>query len=97
MDEPPGGPFFIAAIAIICPVTGTLELQQILASANTGAEMFLPALALLCVAAFVKSAQFPFQSWLLDAMVARRRYQRFPIPAQRYLFDDSRHVLLSGH
>jgi ech hydrogenase subunit A len=65
-----GGAFFIAAIAIIYPITGTLELQQILTPANTGAKMFMLAMALLCVAAFTKSAQFPFQSWLLGAMVA---------------------------
>jgi len=65
-----GGALFIAAIVIIYPITGTLALQQILTPANTGAKMFMLAMALLCVAAFTKSAQFPFQSWLLGAMVA---------------------------
>ncbi|WP_218188007.1 NADH-quinone oxidoreductase subunit L [Desulfosarcina cetonica] len=38
--------------------------------AGASSSIFHPAVALLCLAAFVKSAQFPFQRWLLGAMVA---------------------------
>jgi len=44
-----------------------------------GAGVYLLALALLCLAAFVKAAQFPFQSWLLGAMVATRQNQHIRI------------------
>ncbi len=47
----------------------TLQIQEILRLAPDAAWMMLP-MALVCVAAFVKSAQAPFQSWLLGAMVA---------------------------
>ncbi|MFO7709470.1 MAG: proton-conducting transporter membrane subunit [Desulfobacterales bacterium] len=66
-----GGAAFILGIVAAYRATGTLELQQVLAaSGSAGPGVYLPALALLCVASFVKSAQFPFQSWLLGAMVA---------------------------
>jgi ech hydrogenase subunit A len=66
-----GGAAFILGIAAAYTATGTLELNQVLAaSGSAGSGVYLPALALLCVAAFIKSAQFPFQSWLLGAMVA---------------------------
>jgi len=65
-----GGAAFIVALAGIYRETGTLELQRIIFSSNIGAGVFLLSLALLCFAAFTKSAQFPFQSWLLGAMVA---------------------------
>ncbi len=60
----------IKALAGIYRETGTLELQRIIISGNIGAGVCLLSLALLCLAAFTKSAQFPFQSWLLGAMVA---------------------------
>ena len=47
-----------------------LQLQRILSAGKGGSGVYLLALALLCLAAFTKSAQFPFQSWLLGAMVA---------------------------
>ena len=65
-----GGGAFIVALVGIYRETGTLELQRIIISGNIGAGVYLLSLALLCFAAFTKSAQFPFQSWLLGAMVA---------------------------
>ena len=65
-----GGAAFIVALVAIYHETGTLELQGMIISGATGAGLYLLSLALLCFAAFTKSAQFPFQSWLLGAMVA---------------------------
>jgi ech hydrogenase subunit A len=65
-----GGAAFIVGIITAYHETGTLELQKILVTSGAGSGVYLLALALLCLAAFVKSAQFPFQSWLLGAMVA---------------------------
>jgi len=66
-----GGIAFVAAIIIISNAAGTLSIQDI-SSPNAGlfSTELLLGLALLCFAGFTKSAQFPFQSWLLGAMVA---------------------------
>jgi ech hydrogenase subunit A len=67
-----GGVAFIAAIIIIYKVKGTLSVEEIAMAPVAGGftGMFPIALGLLCFAGFTKSAQFPFQSWLLGAMVA---------------------------
>jgi ech hydrogenase subunit A len=65
-----GGAAFILALTVIYSQTGNLDLYLILLDANPANRIFLLSLALLCLAAFTKSAQFPFQSWLLGAMVA---------------------------
>ena len=65
-----GGAAFILALVGIYRETGILELQRIITSGNSGTGVYLLCLALLCFAAFTKSAQFPFQSWLLGAMIA---------------------------
>jgi len=65
-----GGAAFILALTMIYSQTGNLDLYLILLDANPANRIFLLSLALLCLAAFTKSAQFPFQSWLLGAMVA---------------------------
>jgi len=65
-----GGAVFILALAMIYGQTGNLDLYLILLETDPGNRIFLLAVALLCLAAFTKSAQFPFQSWLLGAMVA---------------------------
>lgn len=67
-----GGVAFIAGIILIYQVKGTLAIDEIAKAGATGAFTgLLPiGLGLLCVAGFTKSAQFPFQSWLLGAMVA---------------------------
>ncbi|BBO69599.1 oxidoreductase [Desulfosarcina alkanivorans] len=65
-----GGAAFALALILIRASTNTLDLQRLLFQGHQTAELLLPALALLSLAAFVKSAQFPFQRWLLGAMVA---------------------------
>ncbi|HEY5584790.1 MAG TPA: NADH-quinone oxidoreductase subunit L [Ruminiclostridium sp.] len=67
-----GGVAFIIAIILVNCSLKTLSIQAISASGMQGAftGMLPVALGLLCVAGFTKSAQFPFQSWLLGAMVA---------------------------
>jgi ech hydrogenase subunit A len=65
-----GGTAFILGIIAAYLATGSLGLQRILTPWLAGSGVYLLALALLCLAAFVKAAQFPFQSWLLGAMVA---------------------------
>ncbi|HYH01535.1 MAG TPA: NADH-quinone oxidoreductase subunit L [Bacillota bacterium] len=67
-----GGIAFVLAIIFIYRSLGTLAIDEIAAfkpgAAFTG--MLPIGLGLLCFAGFTKSAQFPFQSWLLGAMVA---------------------------
>jgi len=65
-----GGAAFIIGLVLVYANTGMLELQPILISGKMGNGWYLLGIALLCFAAFTKSAQFPFQSWLLGAMVA---------------------------
>lgn len=56
---------------------GTYRLSEILAQPPTGATVG-PALALILLGAFTKSAQYPFHAWLPGAMVA-------PTPVSAYL------------
>jgi len=66
-----GGVAFIAAIIIIYQVKGTLSVEEIAMAPVGDFTGWIPvALGLLCFAGFTKSAQYPFQSWLLGAMVA---------------------------
>ena len=65
-----GGAAFIIGVIILYTDSGTLALQRIMVSGEMGGGLYLLSLSLLCFAAFTKSAQFPFQSWLLGAMVA---------------------------
>ncbi len=67
-----GGIGFIAGIIIIFKVKNTLSIDDIaqVQSASDLSTLLPLGLGLLCFAGFTKSAQFPFQSWLLGAMVA---------------------------
>jgi ech hydrogenase subunit A len=62
-----GGLAFALAILWSYKTSGTIELQALISSNR--AVALVPA-ALLCFAGMTKSAQFPFSSWLLGAMVA---------------------------
>lgn len=63
-----GGVLFIWAIYLLHTNSLPLEIHQ-LTKLGSLPILLLPA-ALLCLAAFTKSAQLPFQSWLTGAMVA---------------------------
>ena len=62
-----GGVAFAGAIVWFQRQAGSIELQTLVASKHSLA--LVPA-ALLCFAGITKSAQLPFSSWLLGAMVA---------------------------
>jgi ech hydrogenase subunit A len=62
-----GGLAFAVAIVWFYRETGSIELQTLIHSNKV--LMLMPA-ALLCFAGITKSAQLPFSSWLLGAMVA---------------------------
>lgn len=68
-----GGVALAMGIVLVEHYYGSLSIAEVLASAAGGgpvaAVAFLP-FALMALAAFTKSAQVPFQSWLLGAMVA---------------------------
>lgn len=67
-----GGLCLLAAIALTITQTGTTTLSAALASPIWHERPGLAAVVatLVAVAAFTKSAQFPFHGWLPDAMVA---------------------------
>ncbi|GMA32989.1 DUF4040 family protein [Litorihabitans aurantiacus] len=67
-----GGLALLAAVVTMAVATGTTRLSAILADeiwSRDGAFTTVVAV-LLAIAAFTKSAQFPFQAWLPDSMVA---------------------------
>ena len=64
-----GGVALILGAALCYQYLGTTFLDELPAGSAISGLALLP-LALLAVAAFTKSAQLPFQKWLLGAMVA---------------------------
>lgn len=62
-----GGLAFACAIAYLYKYLGVIELDKILA---TGKALVLVPVVLISISGLTKSAQFPFSSWLLGAMVA---------------------------
>lgn len=67
-----GGLALLAAVVVMAVGAGSTRLSEILASdvwTQNGAFSATVAV-LLVIAAFTKSAQFPFQAWLPDSMVA---------------------------
>src|SRR5208337_4541223 len=67
-----GGTAFILAIIYLYTTQGgasALSVQSIISGGLTSVVLLLP-VALMCFTGMIKAAQFPFQSWLLGAMVA---------------------------
>lgn len=62
-----GGISFSLGIILFKEMGGIESLRQIISGRET---IYTLPVVLLCIAGFTKSAQFPFQSWLLGAMVA---------------------------
>lgn len=75
-----GGLALLAGLLLLGQIAGTLEISQMYARvAQIQADArFLPALLLILLGAWTKSAQVPFHFWLPDAMAA-------PTPVSAYL------------
>ncbi len=75
-----GGLAMIAGMLILGNIVGSYNLTDILAAGDLikSSEWYLPALILILLGAFTKSAQFPFHFWLPHAMAA-------PTPVSAYL------------
>jgi ech hydrogenase subunit A len=63
------GLFFVTGIVFIASVTNSVSISGLIEHGNA-AGVLLAGVMFICCAGFVKSAQIPFQSWLLGAMVA---------------------------
>jgi len=78
-----GGMVMMAGFILVGIQCGTFSISHITQDAAlrarlTGSPLFVPALVLVLVGAFTKSAQWPFHFWLPKAMVA-------PTPVSTYL------------
>jgi multicomponent K+:H+ antiporter subunit A len=75
-----GGLALIGGMLLLAQAAGSYELSEILARGEQVREspLYAPALLLILLGCFTKSAQFPFQFWLPHAMAA-------PTPVSAYL------------
>lgn len=75
-----GGLAMLAGLVIISSASGTYSIREMLLNVDaiTSSDLFIPAMILILLGAFTKSAQFPFSIWLPDAMEA-------PTPISAYL------------
>ncbi len=75
-----GGLALLAGLLLLGEIAGTLQLSALGAQSEAiqAHALYLPALLLILLGAFTKSAQFPFHFWLPGAMAA-------PSPVSAYL------------
>ena len=75
-----GGLAMIGGMLILGNIVGSYNLTDILSQGDAirASEWYMPALILILLGAFTKSAQFPFHFWLPHAMAA-------PTPVSAYL------------
>ncbi|MDQ9818580.1 monovalent cation/H+ antiporter subunit A [Acinetobacter bereziniae] len=75
-----GGLAMLGGFILIGHIAGTYQIDQLTTMTTTiqNSSLFVPALLLILLGAFTKSAQFPFHFWLPNAMAA-------PTPVSAYL------------